>query len=593
METDEDRNRETRRSDKTLSAGQNTGENQPPKGMEEGKLHITDRISELPEDVIRHIMSFVEVEDVVNTCINSYCLTRACATLQFLSFGENFFPWRDTTVPIGYRYRPSFLEITNEKLEITNEEVIGLVQVVNHMKIAKQKLQERMNTVDGRIVRLQHHKVDLIKFCLYLPSYGLIDLEPYIYKLVSSLVECKIQELVFKVKDRYTLPGSLYTANSLRKLHLTGFKLESPSDGLRFPSLRELNLSCCDVEDKLLQLLTMSCPELEFLNFKFCCGFDSLQIFGLPKLKKVTTKFGFKQFNKIEIQAPKLEHLSHHSTYVDRLCVVDVAACKSLKVLILQCITITPQWVNDIFSMLPLEVFELSDCEGLKNVRITSTHLKQLSLAQCMNLNNTEVDAPNLSSFSYVGVIPLRISLKASALEDIHLCIFPETSESQWHSKLIEFLGSFNHYNLVELIVIFNPDEWIIPKYLRETLQSPLYDIKHLTVNLQVSWMRLKDSILLDLLDSFLWLAPCLDSLSVICGFLEQTVELIHETSAVEGKEKCCASAPFRCWRCSLKEVNFKNFQSIEYKSMVKHYFVENARILKKRAAEGLRNRDL
>ncbi|KAL3508734.1 hypothetical protein ACH5RR_028135 [Cinchona calisaya] len=588
METDKDRTRKTRRYDETPSAGQNTGENQPPKGMEEGKLDVTDRISELPEGVIGHVMSFVEVEDVANTCINSYRLTKACATLQFLNFGENFFPWRDPTYPLGLRYRPGFLQITNEEVEITNEEVIGLVQVVNSIKIAKQKLQERMNIVDGRIARLQQHNVDLIKFCIYLPSYGFLDLEPYIYKLV--IVECKIQELVITVEDFYTLPGSFYAANSLRKIHLTGFRLESPSGGLSFPSLRELNLCFCYVEDELLHLLTMSCPELEILSFNLCRGFDSLQIFGLPKLRKVTTKHFLTQFNKIEIQAPKLEHLSHHGTDLDGLSVVDVAACKSLKVLILHCITITPQWVNDIFSTLPLEVFELSDCEGLKNVRISSTHLKQLSLIHCMNLVNAEVDAPNLSSFSYAGAISLRISLEASALEDIHLRIFPETSESQWHSELIELLGSFNHHKVVKLVIL-NPDKWIIPKFLRETLRSPLYDIKHLTVNLRGRWKRLKDSILLDLLDSFLWLAPCLDSLSVVCGFLKQTVELIYGTSAAEGEEKCCASA--RCWRCSLKKVNYKNFRSAKYESMVKNYFIENARILKKRAADGLRNWDL
>ncbi|KAL3508737.1 hypothetical protein ACH5RR_028138 [Cinchona calisaya] len=426
---------------------------------------------------------------------------------------------------------------------MTYWDFIELAFFMSNTKFYGAKVRKFMNIVDGMIVRREQNEVNILKCCIDLPSYWLLDLEPYIYKFVSTLIECKIQELVFKVREYYTLPGLFYAASSLSKLHLTGFKLETPSDGL------------------------------------------SLEIVGCPKLKNVRTSRCSIKFSKIEIQAPKLEQLSHHGT--GRLSVVNVAACKSLKVLILHRITITPKWLKGIFSTLPLEVFELSDCEGLKNVRISSNHLKQLSLTRCVNLVLAEVDAPNLSSFSYAGVISLKILLEASDLDDIHLHIFSETSESQWHSELIEFLGNFNHFKVVKLVNV-NPDKWIIPNDLRETLQSPLYDIKHLTLNLLVN---LKQSMLLDLLDSFLWLAPFLDSLSFVYGPFRQTVELSFENSAAEGKGPCCTSVPFKCWRCSLKKVNCKNFQCIKELLMVKNYIVETAKILK--SAEGSHFRTL
>lgn len=520
--------------------------------MEEGKFDdVTDQISQLPEPILQHILSYLEVKDAIQMSLVSKTWNNAFAMLQFLNFGDG------SLFPVAKR---------NE-----NEEVVF------------DKVRELLTGVESMIRKRQEQNVDVQKFCLRLSySYKKLDLTPYITRLTKELSACNIKELVFKVGTYqgmpcYTLPKAVYSWCSLRKLELGGFQLKWPSRGgiISLSSLHELRLYKTHMDHRLFHLLIMSCPELEFLSVDYCFGLDRLQIFGLLKLKEIRTRNCLENFHKIEIQAPKLEYLSHHG--LGTLSLVDVNSCKSLKVLVLYSLICTNRWAEDLLCNLPLlEVFRLIDCEGLEMVKISSNHLKVLELDSCKNLVKTEVDAPYLSEFYYCGSISVSLSLEAVAKEFVSLDIEQGTHEVLLHNKLMEFLRNFNHSKVMRLIT-GQQAELLLPEELRENLSPPLYDVKHLTV---IPYDGVDKSKILKILDSLLWMAPCLDTLNLTLPCDEKTVKFTHEASMIVDGGPCCTSAPFKCWRHSLKKVEFDNFENVEQQRELRNYFVENAKIL-------------
>ncbi|XP_027127189.1 F-box/LRR-repeat protein 13 [Coffea arabica] len=515
--------------------------------MEEGIFDdATDQISQLPEPILQHILSFLEVKEAIQMSVVSKTWNNAVAMLHSLNYGDG------SLFPVAKR---------NE-----NEEAVF------------DKIRELLNGVESMIRKRQEQNVGVQKFCLRLShSYKLLDLTPYIIRLTKELSACNIKELVFKVgtyrgKPCYTLPKAVYTWCSLHKLELGGFKLKLPSRGgiISLSSLRELRLYKTDMDHRVFQLLIMSCPELEFLSVDYCLGLDRLQIFGLLKLKEIRTRNCLQNFDKIQIQAPNLECLNHHG--LGTLSLVDVNSCKSLKVLVLYSLTCDNKWVEDLFCNLPLlEVFRLIGCDGLEMVKISSNHLKVLELDSCKNLVKTEVDAPLLSEFHYCGSLSVSLSIEAVAKELVSLDIEQRTDEVLLNNELVEFLQNFNHSKVIRLIT-----GELLKLSLAKDLCPPLYDVKHLTVNSD----GVDKSKILDLLDSLLWMAPCLDTLDLNLACDEKTVKFTRESPLIVEGVPCCPSVPFKCWHHTLKKVEFDNFENVEDHWKLRNYFVENAKIL-------------
>lgn len=75
-------------------------------------------------------------------------------------------------------------------------------------------------------------------------------------------------------------PEAIFAAKSLNVLSLRGFKLELPSDRVKFYSLRELHLEDSFLDEQLLQALCTICSDLEVLSLKRFHGLISLQVAG-------------------------------------------------------------------------------------------------------------------------------------------------------------------------------------------------------------------------------------------------------------------------------------------------------------------------
>nr|XP_016444928.1 PREDICTED: uncharacterized protein LOC107770166 [Nicotiana tabacum] len=295
---------------------------------------------------------------------------------------------------------------------------------------------------------------------------------------------------------------------------------------------------------------------------------------SLPKLKKVNLEFCPFVFQLVDIAAINLEDHKIYSLY-GNLKVVKITACKALKTLYLNCVAVTDEWLESLFSSLPIfEIFKLFGCETLKNMKITSDRLKWLMASRCDNLIAVELDTPNLIKFQY-NCHPLStFKLKASILLEASFCLTPEADDNHWHSKLTKFLANFNHSKVIELSC--HCDRVIvIPKDLRENFLPPLYGTNILQVNLQ----NQSNYSVVDVIDSMLWISPHLGTLSFITrapGL--KTLKFIYEDASDDDEKPCCASLPWKCWRHVLKKVKLQNFTCMEQQEL-RNYFFANADI--------------
>ncbi|XP_070039960.1 F-box/FBD/LRR-repeat protein At1g13570-like [Nicotiana tomentosiformis] len=377
-----------------------------------------DRISQLPEPILHHILSFLLVKDAVRMSTLSKIWTSALNSLSYLDFGEDFF------------YGPQDMR--------------------NLLKAVTQIL----------VIRLKH-KISVEKFWLRLPY--LRRRFYYVHRWIKLLVACNVKEFDLSVGRRIyegkqlhnKLPEVIFDAKALNVLNLVGFKIELPSHGtINLSSLRELHLRDVILDEKFIQALCVSCHNLEFLYLAWFKGLASFQVGekNLPKLKKIKLENCPSEFQMVDIAAISLEDLTIKS-YWD-LKFVKITACKALKSLFLNGVAVTDKWLEKLFfSLQNLEKFYLSCCNTLTTMKISSIWLKQLIVFGCSNLVDAQVYTPNLILFAFGCCSLPTLKLKASRSLKANISFDSlETPDSDWYnSKLTNFLGSFNHSLSIKL----------------------------------------------------------------------------------------------------------------------------------------------
>ncbi|KAF3639262.1 hypothetical protein FXO38_22772 [Capsicum annuum] len=404
----------------------------------------------------------------------------------------------------------------------------------------------------------------------------------YVDRWIKILIDYNIKELDLRVVrpdyrgnigyDR--LPEKIFAARSLNVLSLYGFKIELPADDgmIKLSSLQELHLSYVFLDEKFIESLCTSCCNLEHLSFRYFDGLTSFQVCEtLPKLKKVNLQLPCSVLQLVDIAAFNVEELRINSLNRS-IKVVRITACKDLKSLYLGAVDVTDNWLEELFySLQNVEKFELSRCDTLKTMKNASGRLKWLITSDCDNLIAADFDKPNLLKFQY-SCHPLpTFKLKASVLLEAIFQLYPICG---WHSKLMKFLGNFNHSQTIELSCCCDEDI-IIPKDLRENILPPLYG----TNILQVNFRRQFSYSVVDIVDSMLWISPHLHTLSFTQAPGLKTLKFIYEDASDEDK-KCCASLPWECWRHTLKKVELHNFSCMEEEKL-RNYFFANADNLK------------
>ncbi|MCD9640716.1 hypothetical protein HAX54_026192 [Datura stramonium] len=287
-----------------------------------------------------------------------------------------------------------------------------------------------------------------------------------------------------------------------------GFKLELPSNGIKFSSLRDLHLEDSYLDEQFLQVLRASCN----------CPFD---------------------FERIDIAIPNLINL-YISSLSRELNVINITACETLQYLNLSDVAVTDQWLQKLLPHLPkLDVFYASLCPLLKTVKISSHRLKYLQIVLCHNLIEVDLDTPNLLGFQS----DVRYDAKGFSFIGNYLPTF-------------KTLIKFNHSRAITLSC--KSDKWIvIPKDMRNKLISPLYGTK-LSVNINNGL----NYPVVEVLENLLWISPQLDTLSFGRALNIKTLKFTYRDASdgEDERRRCCASLSWKCWRHELKKVELQNF---------------------------------
>ncbi|GFZ15489.1 hypothetical protein Acr_24g0016790 [Actinidia rufa] len=185
-----------------------------------------DKISNLPEAVLCHILSLLSTKEAVRTSI------------------------------LGTKWKDLWAVIPNLEFDFKS-----MYHPHGIYSDSKEKLNKFMNFVErGLILR---DGLNIQKFAI--SCFEIYDF-PYIYAWISNVITCNIQEIDIQlsVHPYAQLPWSLLTCRTLVTLKLSGrFVLNVPSS-IHLPSLKILHLrSLIYLDDVSIEKLFSSCPVLE------------------------------------------------------------------------------------------------------------------------------------------------------------------------------------------------------------------------------------------------------------------------------------------------------------------------------------------
>ncbi|XP_021297313.1 putative FBD-associated F-box protein At5g56410 [Herrania umbratica] len=155
-------------------------------GKGNNKKKNKDRISELTDELLLKIMSFLNTKHAVQTCVLSKRWKTLWESLPYLDFNYNTFPFKRKIVHLD---DPDRGEVGIKVLSLSN--FIGQVL-------------------------FRRCPIDLVKVCVQSPNYN-----PHASVLVSLIcyaVKHNVQHLTFQLTYRgglpFSLPQSLYTCQS-------------------------------------------------------------------------------------------------------------------------------------------------------------------------------------------------------------------------------------------------------------------------------------------------------------------------------------------------------------------------------------------
>ncbi|KAL5707997.1 hypothetical protein ACHQM5_018839 [Ranunculus cassubicifolius] len=223
-----------------------------------------DRISNLPESIRNHIVSFLPMVDAIRTSVLSKSWRNVCSSLSNLVFDQQLFD-----------------EMSGFKDSVS--------QLIDHRDGSNVQVFKLVVDVDDSII-------------------------PHIHAWISYVVQHNVEKLYLIAQSRKldSLPCSLFTSRTLTVLYLCDIHLELPAV-VEFPLVKFLHLRWVQWSDvSQTNQLISNCPMLEVLVIAYCSWhkFDVLVI-SCPKLKMLVVKSA-RSLQEVKISCPNLYECRYH-----------------------------------------------------------------------------------------------------------------------------------------------------------------------------------------------------------------------------------------------------------------------------------------
>ena len=311
---------------------------------------VLDRISQLPEHILHHILFFMPPKDAARTSTLSMTWRQAWNSLPRSDF--RFSSRNSYYSYVSEEEKAEFVEETGQFIKSVDEALLPL----REQKKIIQRFSLNMSLCDAIYDSCIDNWIELVNG----NHIEMLDLD------ILSMIHVK----------NYVLPQKTFSVESLVKLSLSGCKLESDyfSYNMKPICLRELTLCFVEIDSHTIMKILRCCLLLEVFVLDSCMKIRPVvHLVNVPKLKKAKL-YGI---SWVGVEAPNLE-VFHCERFIGKL---DNIACSKVKKLKLKSFESKQISIQDINYKFPfLETLYLRVLRSEK-IKISSRGLKRLSLS--------------------------------------------------------------------------------------------------------------------------------------------------------------------------------------------------------------------
>ncbi|KAL3642162.1 hypothetical protein CASFOL_012977 [Castilleja foliolosa] len=369
-----------------------------------------DRISQLPQPILHHILSFLSQKESVQTCSLSKTWrylgsTRPKFDYNGSDFGGNTETFRSVLGNTLQRYHDQKLSIQDFRLETCDDDSLLFPLLELWMPIL-----------------ITHHMgLKKLTLCFLSPSLTYFD-----------------------------LPLIIFQVKSLQSLNLEGCNLGQIGsvDNIQCRNLQTLYLKWVYITEEILDKIMSNCPLIEYLSLQSCEGFHTITFVNKNHILEDFPSSNFEgKGHCIEIGNVRtleiIQMWGSPNRYNHRNMLFP-----NLKSLLLDHVLLSSELVGRFSSIFPcLEELSLIHCFGFRKFELSSRSIKRLLILEDMQkwvlgaIDVMTIHAPNLVEFEYACDVIPNISFTKTQKEwksDISIC--SAYDGPLWFHKLIELL---------------------------------------------------------------------------------------------------------------------------------------------------------
>ncbi|KAK6155357.1 hypothetical protein DH2020_009605 [Rehmannia glutinosa] len=336
-----------------------------------------DRISQLPEGVLHHILSFLSQKEATQTCLLAKSWRHVSSTRPNIEFlEENWFKGN----------KVAFLSVLDKTL-----------QKYHDQKLRIQEFRVKISKLDSESISLLEKWIPIIMVNMGVKTFNL--------------------DLFSNTWELFDLPSVVFKAESLQKLDLLGCKLniQNPLNKVQFKHLQTLHLTQVYINDETFEKIISSCPLIVVVGLNGCEGLRTIKVNKGHNLKE----FDFSDvpwYKKVDYECSieiDIQTIETIKIYGNGYWHYQLKYLSHLKSLYLTNVRLA-SWPFDIFSCnyLPnLEDLTICNCLGFTELQLLNHSIKRLAIKGLDEPDNKAViEASNIVKFEYVGGIPPSIA---------------------------------------------------------------------------------------------------------------------------------------------------------------------------------------
>ncbi|XVF16849.1 hypothetical protein REPUB_Repub10bG0067500 [Reevesia pubescens] len=284
-------------------------------------MHGKDRISNLPDSVLLHILSFLPAKDAVKTALIAHRFRHIWEYLRTLSFDFcRFHNCETKTYADGPEYNENFLDLVNNLLLRHKGKTIDEFHLNLELNFCHTMNECTCDDPDhDEFVVREKRMANAVSTWLFSA------IRKKVQVLHLDFIGCGLSER----NANYILPNLVFLSGEcLRELKLAACEIK-PRAKVQFRSLKKLWLYEVVLNDNIMDQILFGCSVLEELSVLDCYGLSRLA-FRNPSVKSLVVNVWY-AFPRLAIRCPNIVSLDLFGN-IENVDLVDVSSvnCASL-----------------------------------------------------------------------------------------------------------------------------------------------------------------------------------------------------------------------------------------------------------------------